>query len=524
MKSTLDNVQHQFLVKMSELRTEHNRMIPFHRLPIELFARIISTALKPLQNLRWNQSTYLRRLVILCEVCKQWRDVINGTASLWAAIDILDPPALTSAAISRTAGHPLDVIAAPSGPINVASYLPDGLDEFTKTAMALSTRWRSIQIVVPSAEEALAIMNAHAPLLRSLELKSTTTFRLNLKKGGTLFQGTGPQLRRLALHGVAIPWDSKLPPDLRYLSISRLDPFSPSCEEILGIFRACSGLVELDLNLAEVATTTGRKNETPVRMAELQSLSLTLSTPCALTLLETIRLPSVQSVSLDLYCGSDTGLPFPHMIKHVQALFPVVFAAPYKLLITLLDRNAVSWTCKPSGGHRDGRDFAITVRDTPARDTLQHLIKALLNRFPAEFVEINFDGPLNFDLSNILWVFDRVYRIRNIMASSCNIDPLFRYMSDSTTSGKWGLPELQGIAVYDCHYSPLRLLSMIEARYEFDEEPESDASGGDERKLPPPLKWLKISHAPGEADEAIFGFVIDIIGPDCFEFHENVER
>ncbi|KAG9041499.1 hypothetical protein FS837_012192 [Tulasnella sp. UAMH 9824] len=524
VKATLESVQRQLLVKMSALHTEHNKLIPFHRLPVELFARIISEALKPLQSLRWSRPTYTGRLAILCEVCKQWRDVINGTASLWASIDILDPTTITTAAVSRAAGHPLNIIAAPLSLISLADRLPDGLDEFTDTAMALSIRWRSLQIVVPSSEKALAVMNAPAPLLQSLELKALTKFRLPFKKGSILFQGTGPQLRRFGLHGVAIPWGSSLLRGLQYLSVSRLDELSPSCEEILGILRACPGLVELDLYLKLATTGRGRKKETLLTLTELRSLSLSLSTLCALTLLETIRLPSIQSVSLELDCSTDSDGLFTRIIKHTEALFPAVFNEQYALLIKLFGPTGLSWTCEPRRGlYGSGRKFEIKTRSQPVTKTLECLIETLLDRFPTQSIEIYFDCPRYWNFSSVLWVFDGVDCITSILASNCDIDPLFTYMSGSTTYDEWGFPELHGIIAYDCDYSPSHLLRMVEARYGLDEGVESDISD-DERELPPPLKWITISHAPGEADEDILGRVKDIMGSDCFEFDEKVGR
>ncbi|KAG8959479.1 hypothetical protein FRC00_001558 [Tulasnella sp. 408] len=321
IKSTLEKVQSHLFAKMSALQTEHNKMIPVHRLPIELFARIIAEATKPLQSLRLSRPTYLGRLVTLCQVSKQWRDVINGTASLWASIDILDPTTITSAAISRAAGYPLNIIAAPPGPVSVTSRAPNGLEKFTNTAMALSTRWRSIKIVVPSLEQALAIMNTPAPLLQSIELKSMTKCRLQFEEGAILFQGTGPQLRCLGLHGVAIPWDSYLLRDLQYLSISNMEELSPSRTEILGILRACPGSVELDLSREPAG---GRKQGTAFRLPQLQSLSLSLSTRSTLKLLKPIHLPSIRSVNLNLQSNSDD-YHFPSLMEHVQTQFSKVF-------------------------------------------------------------------------------------------------------------------------------------------------------------------------------------------------------
>ncbi|KIO16301.1 hypothetical protein M407DRAFT_232687, partial [Tulasnella calospora MUT 4182] len=110
IKSTLDAVQGHLLRRMSALHTEHNRMIPLHQLPIEIFVQIITGALEDFRTRGWSSRTHLGRLVTLCRVCKRWRDVIKSTPSLWTTIDILDPAAITSTAISLSAHHPLNIL------------------------------------------------------------------------------------------------------------------------------------------------------------------------------------------------------------------------------------------------------------------------------------------------------------------------------------------------------------------------------------------------------------------------------
>ncbi|KIO34205.1 hypothetical protein M407DRAFT_223901, partial [Tulasnella calospora MUT 4182] len=109
IKSTLEAVQGRLLDKISALHTEHNKMIPLHKLPIEIFVQVITEALRSFQTRPWARPTHLGRLVTLCQVCKRWRDVINRTASLWATIDIRDPAIIISTAISRSAHHPLNL-------------------------------------------------------------------------------------------------------------------------------------------------------------------------------------------------------------------------------------------------------------------------------------------------------------------------------------------------------------------------------------------------------------------------------
>ncbi|KIO23454.1 hypothetical protein M407DRAFT_27061 [Tulasnella calospora MUT 4182] len=534
IKTTLDNVQCQLLEKISALRTDHNKLIPLHQFPIEIFVQIMAGALGPLRDHNWSRSTHLARLVRLCQVCKHWKDVIDGTPSLWATIDFLDPVATTSTAISRSAGHPLNIMAVPYGTIKFASRLPAGLEEFINTAMTLSTRWCSIQIAVASLEKALAIMNAPAPLLQTLELKSVTQMRLGFPNGRTVFQGTNPKLRRLGLHCVAIPWDSYLLRGLQRLSISGLNVFAPSCEEILEILGACPGLVELDLSLKSTATVEGSKRGIPFTLAELRSLSISLSPSWTLTFLETIRFRSIESVSLNLDLTWVSDHLFSKLIQHSQALFSVVFEAQYKLLITVLSDDKLRWACKPRETSRGSRKFTIAAWNKSASKTVECLVETLLNRFPAEFIEIYFDCSLDLSPGPILKELDGVDCINHVMASKCDLDPILTYMSGPTTNGQWGFPMLERLSVYDCDYDPQLLLSMVEARYGLEEEEDEEEEEEEEEEersdisedqpdLPPPLKRIVINHAPGEADEGTLALVEDILGPDCLKYDENAE-
>lgn len=528
IKSTLDSVRRQLLQKISALRTEHNRMIPLHQLPIEIFVRIITAALEPLKTLGRSRSTYLGRLARLSPVCKHWKDVIEGTPSLWATIDILDPPAIISAAISRSAGHPLNIIAVSSGMLSLVAHAqifchPARLNEFITTAITVSPRWRSIQLFVPSSEKASAIMNAPAPLLQNLDLESRTPIKLGFQNGGVAFQGTDPQLRRVRLRSVAIPWGSNLLRGLQYLSISGLETFSPSCEETLAILRACPGLVGLKLSLEPAATVESPKKATPFTLAELRSLSFSINPSFVLTLLETIPFPSVESVHLYFDFSSDQDhILFPRLIQHAQSLFSVVFNRPYSLFITVYSDDSLHWTCKPDETSHGGREFEITAINKPASETLECLVETLLSRFTPEFVEVNFDCPLDLHLSTFLEGFDGVDCVNTILVSRCDLDPLLTYLSGPTASLRWGFPKLERLTVYGCNYNPLNLLRMVEARYG-QEDVQGSGVPYNQPNLPPPLKSITISHAVDEANRYILALVEDILGPDCLQYDEDAD-
>ncbi|KAG8896314.1 hypothetical protein FRC00_006139, partial [Tulasnella sp. 408] len=99
---------------------------------------------------------------------------------------------------------------------------------------------------------------------------------------------------------------------------------------------------------------------------------------------------------------------------------------------------------------------------------------------------------------------------------------------------------LEELSASDCDYDPKRLLSMVEARYgsrkddgsdveegdgsDVEEGDGSDVADNDQLDFPPPLKWVAISHNPGEADWRTLDLVKDILGPGCSDFDEHADR
>ncbi|KAG9041446.1 hypothetical protein FS837_012259 [Tulasnella sp. UAMH 9824] len=523
IKLTLDAVQCRLFDKISALHTEHNRMIPLHKLPIEIFVQVITEALEPFQTRQWARPTHLGRLVTLCQVCKRWRDVINKTASLWATIDIRDPAVVISAAVIRSANHPLNLIGAPSSyHFRHWSSTSGGWEEFVKTAIAHSTRWRSIQLAVGSSEAALAVMNAHAPRLQSLEVYSAVECRLDTRTGASTLHTIGPRLRRLCLRGLAIPWRSAVLHDLRYLYISGLDEFVPSCEEMLAALQECAMLVELVLSLEPTASVETPWKGPSFTLAQLESISISRpSTSWALVLLETIRTPSAQLVDLDLDFSISSQL-FPSAIKRIVALFSDIIDSEYWLGI-YISPSCLSWSCQPTGKPSNWRKVAIKAWNKPASETLDAIwAETESNGFGPECIRLEFFLPPTLEFPLCLPKLDRMNPILSVAVTGCDLGPLFTYMSNPTTSSEWGLPELENLAIDDCRYEPPRLLEMVLARYEGEGSEGSDISDN-ERDRPPPFKDLTIYQASGEADVETLDLVADIVGHDCFTLEQDEE-
>ncbi|KAG9041445.1 hypothetical protein FS837_012258 [Tulasnella sp. UAMH 9824] len=525
IKSTLDAVQGHLLRRMSALHTEHNRMIPLHQLPIEIFVQILTGVLGPFQTRGWSRRTHLGRLVTLCRVCKRWREVIRSAPPLWTTIDIFDPAATTSAAISLSANHPLNILGASSpGSIRFWGDVPERWKEFSDTVIIHSTRWRSIQLNVAASEVALAIMNAPAPRLQSLELKSSVQCRVYIEDGGDMFQATRPHLRRLGLHGVAVPWRPWTLGGLRHLSLSGLGEFAPSYEEMLGILRECPRLEELALSLRSIANVEASRRNHPFTLAQLRSITFaSLSPSWAFALLETIRTPSVKFVVLDLNF-SDSGHLLLPVIKRARTLLSTIIDTQYELSV-MISPSTLDWSSYPFGIGHNRWNFRVTGW---GQQPVSELVELILlekdaNRFPPESISIDLEVSSDSQFSQILGKLDGVEHIHIFEVNRSGLEHLFTYMSNRTSTNEWGLPELEIFNLYDCYYDPSQLLSMVLTRYGSEGSAGNDISGT-RRDRPPALKNMTINHAPGEADEDTLDLVKDIVGHECLRFYEDVER
>ncbi|KAG9002193.1 hypothetical protein FRB90_011425 [Tulasnella sp. 427] len=289
INSTVDRVRDRLWSEVSILNKERNTLVPLHRLPIELLVDILQRATQMDSNKAWmSYSTYHRSLAKHRTICKQWRTVIDNSPSLWATLDVRDPPQIVSMAIARSASYPLD--------INLGSSSwheePQGLggtwrSSFLRDAVRHAGRWYSARLGFHRVQDLLSISHTPAPRLRSLNLVFIKSVKVDLERTGTIFQCQEGQLQSLALYGVAIPWNSKLLCHLELLSIRNLANFAPTRRQILGTLRQCPQLVNLTLEAVEAEAVSLPNGEPPVQLPYLSSATLQLNPEYAASLLET---------------------------------------------------------------------------------------------------------------------------------------------------------------------------------------------------------------------------------------------
>ncbi|KAG8937842.1 hypothetical protein FRC00_014276, partial [Tulasnella sp. 408] len=299
--------------------------------------------------------------------------------------------------------------------------------------------------------------------------------------------------------------------------------FTPSYEEMLGILRGCPMLEDLVLSLRPGADVETSRKDPPFTLAQLRSIKLAPLNPSwTSAILQTIRTPSVRFVSLDLNFSDSEHLP--PLVKSTRTLLSTLIDTQYRLSISI-SPDLLIWSCYTEGTSHNGWDFElIGWVEHPVSELVDLiLLEKDANRFPPESISIQLEVSSDSELFLILGMLDGVERIRTFGVTRCDLEPLFTYMSNRTTSNEWGLPELETFDIYDCDYEPSELLSMVVTRYG------SEGSGGDNvsgsrRNRPPALKKMTINHAPNEADEETIDLVKDIVGHDRFYFYEDVER
>ncbi|KAG9019730.1 hypothetical protein FRB90_011001 [Tulasnella sp. 427] len=494
-----------------------------HRLPTEIFLYLITEVLTAgiVERPRSHHDTHLGRLVNYYIVCKRWKEIIETTPSFWTTINLLDPPALSALAVTRSANLPLTVIALPGG-----TSLPQRWPEFKNLMLKNSKSWRSAEIAIPWSAELDDVLGADLPVLESLTLRTRSPYLSQVSTAQKVFQMVPRRLVRLALHGIAIPWTLQFFRHLKFLSLTGLHAFSPTCDELLGVLKECSGLVELELDLEEPTEETQTRQDPgpPFTLPQLTSVSLFLYPSFLVKLFETISAPSLQTFSALLDFEEAWETLIPSVVETTRGLFSNVIRTEHRSKMSILDNNNWKWECEPITAADSGRNFGIQTqwRLTPLEAAEAFFIPNDKNPHSPESIEIVIVTKYDLELSDFLQKLDKVPRVHSFSISHYDVDPLFTYMANPTTTDDWGFPELQDLILHDCGYNAMELVNMLSARYGVEGSDGSQNSQA-ERELPPSLEWLSILHAPGEAEKGILSQAEEIVGPSRFELNEDLE-
>lgn len=259
---------------------------PIHRLPNELLVEIFHHTVNRGEPSSKTFQPYLK-------VCKRWRTVIDQTPHLWTMVCSWEPRHLYLRTMERAGALPLHLqIAQPGWGYDNDPLFPP----FVEMAGEQIHCWGSISVSAESEKVVAIFTRSHQPSnLERLDIRFSAYYGRQFTF--YLFEGTDvPQLRRLTLTGLSVPWDSHLLRGLTTLSIScDTNPGSgPSAQEAADIFESCPNLatVQLQFRAIDYASPVHGLDLSPIYLTLLTSLDLKLSHIVIQYVLSRIRVPA----------------------------------------------------------------------------------------------------------------------------------------------------------------------------------------------------------------------------------------
>ncbi|KAJ7473972.1 hypothetical protein FB451DRAFT_283145 [Mycena latifolia] len=280
----------------------HEQRDPLLALPPELVAEIFVHFL-PSYPERPPPSGLVSPL-LLCLVCRQWRDIALSTPTLWRAIQIdLNESGsqemmdwklqILSTWLSRSGDCPLSVSLRyhieyrPPAP-------PPPSPQFLRTLVAHCKRWEHIELVMPF--EQLHLIEGEMPLLRHLTFGPSDLPPDTDDEGHTVLTlfDRAPQLTSVVLTDCFVTSSLRLP----WTQITHLDGrclYEHECTEIL---RDADHLVHCTLNVCEASEPSFLIHTVPSH-AHLRHLVLLVTGPSDVhhvAILDSVTLPALRTL------------------------------------------------------------------------------------------------------------------------------------------------------------------------------------------------------------------------------------
>ncbi|KAG8988287.1 hypothetical protein FRB93_004117 [Tulasnella sp. JGI-2019a] len=213
-------------------------------------------------------SSYVSKLHNMAQVCRRWLEIIKDAAKLWAFV--MDrTPTYASLVLKQSQSHAFS-LSITSCPLDMSLYT---------AVLSHSHRWiqADIRLTHPNQEASHMLEAVSAPMLWHLKLVSPA-WNKNTVITLDLFLDQPPKLTSLTLVGISIRrWNSPIfGYHLHSLTIAHTYTSGPTCEDLVGIFRACPTLEYLDLNFIIFSGGTSRLlvRDFPVQLHLLHTLLL----------------------------------------------------------------------------------------------------------------------------------------------------------------------------------------------------------------------------------------------------------
>ncbi|KAG9042301.1 hypothetical protein FS837_011038 [Tulasnella sp. UAMH 9824] len=299
LQSIFDEVQSQ----ISARKTRQNELLPIHRLPVEVLAIILSTALLPL-------GRYHRRRTRLLLVCRTWANTINTNPStFWTTLSTDDPPGQHDRLLQMSRQMPVTVFMNYQGRSRPSKKL---MDAVRPNGLALRAMVFTGYDGEPIKEVLTDCLVKPGPHLESLDIAVSCGGGWALQTEDSKPQHAqtnfvaGPNLRSVRFCRVYIPWSAAILRGLRSLSLEYLGRFrankkSPTLSQLVGILHDCPDLRALKLRYITFSPEDQPAAPTMISLKALREINLSgryLRSIC--DILQYIQYPGTAAVSIGI--------------------------------------------------------------------------------------------------------------------------------------------------------------------------------------------------------------------------------
>ncbi|KDQ10245.1 hypothetical protein BOTBODRAFT_496909 [Botryobasidium botryosum FD-172 SS1] len=261
--------------QMAANRARRNRLVPFYRLPDDIYFTILET-------LRDAPSFRMKDALTVSQVSKLWREFALSLPRLWTLIDneSVSTRSIPSF-ISRSKGAFLEISYNHTQVRRHArSTYPycepePEFREFITPTLPHIARCRTLSILDVPMDVFLPRFLAPAPELKTLVLSGYSSRALDLERDAcSLFSGSVPRLRSMTLRGVYLPLNPALYGGITRLYVSDT-PF-PTVQIILRILELTELLEEFMLESPQFPSNTLSVSDSrhSIHLPHLRSISL----------------------------------------------------------------------------------------------------------------------------------------------------------------------------------------------------------------------------------------------------------
>lgn len=431
-----------------------------HRLPVELFARILTDLFL---SIRYgpgrNRDSYFRVLYQLLSTSKRWEEVIKGTPELWTMVESRCPPQVWKAALERSGSAPLDVECRLYG-YGVDRSVDDSM--FPTTARHVG-RWRTAKLHLTTKQDLTVLESSTAPQLKGLDL----SVHLRSTKTLDLFKGYAPKLSSLTLTRVAVkPWSSPILHNLVYLQISNcLSDDGPTLSQILDILSSSPELESLwlsSLRLTDDRYPIGRPTITLPRLAKFNLFDFNATVTGVV--LSSLHIPHCTRFGF----GWAT-VDAPYFKYITQAFESSLTPADVVVDINIGPEsdNLIEMSAQRSSATNPS--FGLSLSNCNYTDVLLRWVVPSIESHGTA-VEINIDTLGDFSLHDVSAILRRLSGIRSIVLSWAPgdlagiLEMLMSAQREEDGSERWLCPNLRFVSIYRFRGDKGVLVSGVEAR------------------------------------------------------------